>query len=91
MSLLNLVKEHDGIGSATDGFGQLSALVIADVAGRRPNQPRHRVLFHVFAHIDAHHGTLVVKQELRKCTRRLGLTDTGRAEEDKTSDRPLRI
>ena len=32
--LLDLVKEHDGEGLATNGFGQLTALVVAHVSRR---------------------------------------------------------
>src|SRR2546427_6016553 len=41
-----------------------SALVVADVAGRRADHPCHGVLLHVLRHVEAHHRALVVEQEL---------------------------
>jgi hypothetical protein len=37
VSLLDLVEEHDAVVLAADRFGELAALVEADVAGRRPD------------------------------------------------------
>src|SRR6266536_5412736 len=41
MGLLDLVEEDHLIWPATDRLGELTALVVPDVAGRRPEQPRH--------------------------------------------------
>ena len=38
--LLDLVEEHDAVGAAAHGLGELAALLVADVAGRRADQPR---------------------------------------------------
>ena len=43
----------------------------------------------VFAHVDTCHHRLVVEQVLGQGLRQLGLSDTGRAEEDKRRNRPL--
>ena len=37
-----------------DGVGQQAALVETDVTRRRADQARHRMLFHVLAHVEAH-------------------------------------
>ena len=42
MRLLDLVEEHDRVALAADRLGQLAALVEADVAGRRADEPRTR-------------------------------------------------
>ena len=42
--LLDLVEQHDGERLAAHLLGELAALLVADVAGRRAEQPRHRVL-----------------------------------------------
>src|SRR3984893_16370574 len=42
-------------------FGGRSSFLIADIAGRCANQPRHRVLLHVFRHIDADERVFVVE------------------------------
>ena len=59
-----------------DAVGQQAALVEADIARRRADQPRDRVLLHVLRHVeaqqlDAHQG--------RQLLGDLGLADAGRA------------
>ena len=70
---------------------QLSALIIPDISRRRTDQPGHRELLHVLAHIDPHHIVLVIKQILCECFRKLCLPDAGRAEEQEGADRAGRI
>src|SRR5256885_16677023 len=41
VSLLDLVEEQDRVRLAPHGLGELAALVVADVARRRADQPRH--------------------------------------------------
>ncbi len=77
--LLDLVEQHHLVRPAADGFGQLTALVVAHVAGRCADQPADRELLHVLAHVDARQRLLVIKEELGECPRQLRLTDTGRA------------
>ncbi len=79
MRFLDLVEQHDRVGTTTNGFGELSGLVVAHVAWRRADHPRHRVLLLVFGHVDAHHRLLVIEQELGERARELGLADAGRA------------
>ena len=78
-------------GPAAHRFGELAALVVADVAGRRADEARHGELLHVLAHVDAHHRLLVVEQELGERPRQLGLADAGRAEEHERPDRAVRV
>ena len=89
--LLDLVEQHDGVGTAPDRFGQLAGLVVADISGRRADHPRHRVLLLVLGHVDPHHRLLVVEQELGQRARQLGLADAGRPEEQEAAERPVRI
>ena len=72
-------------------LGQLAALVVADVAGRRADQPRDRVPLLVLAHVEPHHRVLVVEHELGERAGELGLADARRAEEDERADRPVRV
>src|SRR5258708_7407767 len=44
--LLDLVEQHDGVGTAPDGFGQLAALLEPDVARWRADHPGHGVPLH---------------------------------------------
>ena len=49
---------------AAHGLGELAAFVVADVAGRRADQPRHRVLLHVLGHVELDQRVLVAEEEL---------------------------
>ena len=49
MRLLDLVEQHHLIGPPPHRFGERAAFLVADIARRRADQPRHRVLLHVFA------------------------------------------
>ena len=69
MRLLDLVEQHDLVRPPPHGFRKRSALVIADIAGRRADQPRDRMLLHVFRHVHADQRAFIVKQE---CRERLG-------------------
>ena len=89
--LLDLVEQHDRVRAPPHRLGELAALLEADVAGRRADEPRHRVLLHVLGHVDPHHGPLVVEQELGERPRELRLADAGRPEEQERADGPVRI
>ena len=58
VGLLDLVEQHDRVRAAAHGLGQLAALVVADVAGRRADEARDGVLLHVLGHVDADHRVL---------------------------------
>jgi len=79
MRLLDLVEQHDLIWPAPHRFGERAALVVTDIARRRADQPRHRMLLHVLGHVEADHRGLVVEEVLRKSFRQLGLADAGGA------------
>ena len=91
MGLFDLIEQNDRVRVAADRFGQLAALLIADISRRRSDQSGHRVLLHVLAHVDAHHVVLVVEQGLCQGLGQLGLADAGRAEEQEGTDRPVRV
>ena len=91
VGLLDLVEQHHRVRPAADRLGELAALVVADVAGRRADQARHGVLLHVLAHVDADHRPLVVEQEVGQRAGQLGLADAGRAEEQERADRAVRV
>ena len=78
-------------GPPAHGFGQLAAFLVADVAGRRADQPRDRVPLLVLRHVEPDHRALVVEHELGQRPRQLGLADAGRAEEDERADRTVRV
>src|SRR3546814_1828217 len=88
MRLLDLVEQQHAVRMLIDRVGEEPALVEADVARRRADQPRYRVALHVFRHVEA--GQLDAERQ-RKLARRLGLADAGRAGEQVAADRLLRL
>ena len=91
MGLLDLVEQDDLVRPPPDRLGELAALVVADVAGRRTDESRYRELLHVLAHVDARHRVLVVEEELGEGARELGLPDAGRTQEDERADGTARV
>ena len=79
MRLLDLVEEHDLVGPAPDRLGQRAAFLVADIAGRRADQPGDGVLLHVFRHVEPHHRALVVEEEAGERLGELRLADARRA------------
>ena len=79
--LLHLVEQDHRIGLAPDLLGELAALVVADIARRRADQARDRVLFHVLGHVDADQVVLRIEQERRERLGELGLADSRRPQE----------
>ena len=91
MRLLDLVEQHDLIGPPPHRFGERAAFLVADIAGRRADQARDRVLLHVFRHVDAQQRGLVVEQIFGERLGQLGLADAGRPQEHERADRPVRV
>ena len=52
-----------------------ASLLEPDIAWRRPNETRHRVLLHVLAHVEAKE---LVSEMPRELSRKLRLADAGR-------------
>ena len=91
MRLLDLIEEYDRVWLSADSLGQLTTLLIADVARCRTDQSRYGVLLHVLGHIDTNHGVLVIEEILCEGLGELRLTDTGRTHEEERTDRSCRI
>src|SRR4051794_808676 len=89
--LLDLVEEHDAVGLAPHGLGELAALLVADVTGRGAHQPADGVALLVLAHVEADDVVLGVEQRRGERARELRLADAGRPEEDEGADRPPRV
>jgi hypothetical protein len=49
------------------------------------------VLLHVFRHVDAYHGVLIVKEKFGQGTSQLRFTNAGWAQEDERADRTFGI
>ena len=91
MRLLHLVKKDDAVGAPAHSLGKLATLIVAHVSRRGTDQTRHGVLLHVLAHVDAHKGTLVIKQAFGQSLRKLRLSHSGRPEEEEAADGSVRI
>ncbi len=91
MRLFDLVEEHHAIGTAAHLLGELAALVVADVAGRRAKEAADGVWLPVFAHVDAQQRVVVVEEEAGQRLRQFGLADARRPQEEERADRPPRI
>mmetsp|Transcript_4404 Transcript_4404/g.13970 ORF Transcript_4404/g.13970 Transcript_4404/m.13970 type:complete len:959 (-) Transcript_4404:401-3277(-) len=84
--LLHLVEENDAVGPVPHGLGELTALVVADVAGRRAEEARHGVLLRVLGHVEAQQRAGVVVDLLRQRLGEFRLAHARRAEERKGGD-----
>ena len=89
--LLDLVEQHHRVRAAAHRLGELAGLLVADVAGRRADQPADRVPLLELAHVQPDHPVLVAEQRLGQRPGQLGLADAGRAEEQEAADRPVRV
>ena len=87
----DLVEQDHLVGTAPHGLGQDTALVVTDITRGRADQTGHGVFLHEFAHVDAHHGLVVVEQKFGERLGQLGLPHPGRAEEQEAADRPVRV
>ena len=91
MRLFDLVEENDAVGLTAHLFGELAALVKADVARRRADELGNRVLFHILGHIDADHGVFVAEHRLGERAAELRFADARGTEEQEAPDRAVRI
>ncbi len=88
---LDLVKQKNAVGMTAHLLGELSALLVSDVSGRRSDQLRNRMLLHVFRHIDADHRILAAEHGFRQRLGEFGLSDAGWTQKQERTDRTVRI
>ena len=91
MRLLDLIEQQHSIGSAAYDLGQITALLVTDITGRRANQSSNRMLLHELGHIDSNHGLFGIEQEFGQRFAQFGLADTGRAEKQERAIRSIRV
>src|SRR5699024_7071451 len=91
VGLLDLVEKHHGERLAADLFGELAALLVADVSGRCTEETGGGEAVVELAHVDLDEGIIVTEQELGQRLGQLGLTHTGRTGEDEGTGRTLRV
>ncbi|MPN22900.1 hypothetical protein SDC9_170285 [bioreactor metagenome] len=61
MCLLDLVEQDHAERLAANLLGQLPALFVSDIAGRRPEHPRSGVLLGVLAHVEGDQRILIAE------------------------------
>ena len=83
MGLLDLIEEDHRERPAAHLLGQLTALLVADIAGGAAEEPRDGVLLAVFGHVELDEGVLVAEEELGERLGELCLADARRPGEDK--------
>ena len=79
--LLDLVEQHHLVGPATDRLGQHAALVIADIARRRADQPGDGMFFHILGHIHSNHVFFSIKERFRQGAGQFGFSYTSGPQE----------
>ena len=79
VGFFHFVEQDHAVRLAADSLSQVAAFVVAHIAWRRANEPRHGMLFHEFAHIDAHHVFFGVEQERSQRLGQFRFADTCRA------------
>ena len=77
MRLFDLVKQHHAVRAAAHGLGQLTALVMAEVARRRTQQPGGGVLLLILRHIELEQGLLAAEPAGSKGLGKGGLAHAG--------------
>ena len=91
MRLLDLVKQYDTVGAAAYRFGQLAALIVAEIARRSPQQAGGSVLFLILGHVELEQGFLAAEPAYRQRPGKSGLAHAGGTEEQHGSDGPARL
>ena len=89
--LFQFIEQHQAVGTAADGLGQLAALLIAHITGRGTDEPGHGLLFHIFRHIQPEHGLPGTENLLGQHPTQLGFSYAGGAGEEQTGNGPPRI
>jgi len=84
---LDFVEQDHAVRATPHAFGKLTAFVVADIAGRRADEPRHCMTLHVFGHVDADHRLFIAKYGFGQRFREFRLADARRSEKQKGSDR----
>ncbi len=85
--LLDFIQQNDRIRVALDALGELAALFVAHISGRRTDQLRNRMLLHVLRHVEANQALLAAEQERRQSARDFGFADAGGPQEQERSGR----
>ena len=91
MRFLDFVQKNNRIWFPSDGFGQLTALIVAHISRRRTDKTAHRVTLLILRHINPRNHILVIEQELRQALCKFGFAHTCGSEEHKRTNRSLLV
>ena len=91
MRLLQLVKEHQGVGPPSDGFRQLAPFLVAHIARGRSDEPGDGMLFHIFRHIQPEHCLLAAVYLCGQGSAQLCFSHPGGAGEEQAGNGPPRV
>ena len=91
MRLLDLVEQHDRVRVATNGLGELAALVVTDVTRRATDELGDLELATELGHVEADECILAAKEVLGERLGELGLARAGGTQEDKAAAGATRV
>ncbi|GIW70701.1 MAG: hypothetical protein KatS3mg102_0243 [Planctomycetota bacterium] len=86
MGLFDLVEEDHAVRLAAHGLGELAALLVADVAGRRADEAGDVELLHVLGHVELHQRLGVAEHLLGQRLGQQRLAHAGGAEQGEGAD-----
>ncbi len=66
MSLFNLIKKHNRVWATTNGFGQLTAFVIANVSWGGAHKLGYCMALHELAHVECYKRIFAAEKKLRQ-------------------------
>ncbi len=85
VGLVHLVQEHHRARSAAHRLGELTAVLVTDVAGRRSDEPRGGVGLGELAHVQAHQRLAAPEEDVGQRAGHFRLADPGGPEEEEAS------
>ena len=91
MCLFDLVEKNHGVRTTPDRLRKGPGILITHISGGRADQPRHRELLHVLAHVHTDESFPVVEKKFRQRPSELRLPHPRRSGENEGSDRAIRV
>ena len=91
MRFLDLIEEDDGVGFASHGFGEFTAIFVSNVSRRCSDEQGHGMFLHIFGHIEADECLFGAEHLFGEALCEIGLSDAGLAEEEEGTDRTFGV
>ena len=89
VGFFDFVEEHDRVGAAADGLGELPAFFVADVSGRGADEAAYVVPLHELAHIEFDEGFFAAEEEFGEDFGQFRFADSGWSQKDEAADGAL--